>query len=128
MSAIAELGDKLSKLTLAEAVELTGYMKETYKIEPAAGGGGGGPAVAAAPVEVKAEPTEFNVILTGFDAAKKIGVIKVVREITGLGLGEAKAAVEGFPKEIKSSVDRKLAEELKAKVEKEGGKVEIKPV
>ena len=128
MSAIAELGDKLSKLTLAEAVELTGYMKETYKIEPAAGGGGGGPAVAAAPVEVKAEPTEFNVILTGFDAAKKIGVIKVVREITGLGLGEAKAAVEGFPKEIKSSVDRKLAEELKAKVEKEGGKIEIKPV
>lgn len=128
MSAIAELGDKLSKLTLAEAVELTGYMKETYKIEPAAGGGGGGPAAPAAPVEVKAEPTEFNVILTGFDAAKKIGVIKVVREITGLGLGEAKAAVEGFPKEIKSSVDRKLAEELKAKVEKEGGKVEIKPV
>ena len=128
MSAIAELGDKLSKLTLAEAVELTGYMKETYKIEPAAGGGGGGPAAPAAPVEVKAEPTEFNVILTGFDAAKKIGVIKVVREITGLGLGEAKAAVEGFPKEIKSSVDKKLAEEIKAKVEKEGGKVEIKPV
>ena len=128
MSAIAELGDKLSKLTLAEAVELTGYMKETYKIEPAAGGGGGGPVVAAAPVEAKVEPTEFNVILTGFDAAKKIGVIKVVREITGLGLGEAKAAVEGFPKEIKTSVDKKLAEEIKAKVEKEGGKVEIKPV
>ena len=129
MSAIAELGDKLSKLTLAEAVELTGYMKETYKIEPAAGGGGGGgPAVAAAPAAPVAEPTEFNVILTGFDAAKKIGVIKVVREITGLGLGEAKAAVEGFPKEIKTSVDKKLAEEIKAKVEKEGGKVEIKPV
>ncbi len=128
MSAIAELGDKLSKLTLAEAVELTGYMKETYKIEPAAGGGGGGPAVAAAPAAPVAEPTEFNVILTGFDAAKKIGVIKVVREITGLGLGEAKAAVEGFPKEIKSSVDKKVAEEIKAKVEKEGGKVEIKPV
>lgn len=128
MSAIAELGDKLSKLTLAEAVELTGYMKETYKIEPAAGGGGGGPVVVAAPAAPVAEPTEFNVILTGFDAAKKIGVIKVVREITGLGLGEAKAAVEGFPKEIKSSVDKKLAEEIKAKVEKEGGKVEIKPV
>lgn len=128
MSAIAELGDKLSKLTLAEAVELTGYMKETYKIEPAAGGGGGGPVVVAPPAAPVAEPTEFNVILTGFDAAKKIGVIKVVREITGLGLGEAKAAVEGFPKEIKSSVDKKLAEEIKAKVEKEGGKVEIKPV
>ena len=129
MSAIAELGDKLSKLTLAEAVELTSYMKETYKIEPAAGGGGGGgPAVVAAPVEAKAEPTEFNVILAGFDAAKKIGVIKVVREITGLGLGEAKAAVEGAPKEIKAGVDKKTAEDLKAKVEKEGGKVEIKPV
>ena len=128
MSAIVELGDKLSKLTWAEAVELTGYMKETYKIEPAAGGGGGAPVAPVGPVVPVAEPTEFNVILTGFDAAKKIGVIKVVREITGLGLGEAKAAVEGFPKEIKSSVDKKLAEELKAKVEKEGGKVEIKPV
>jgi len=129
MSAIAELGDKLSKLTLAEAVELTSYMKETYKIEPAAGGGGGGgpvvAAVAAAPV---AEPTEFNVILAGFDPAKKIGVIKVVREITGLGLGEAKAAVEGAPKELKAGVDKKTAEDLKAKLEKEGGKVEIKPV
>ena len=128
MSAIAELGDKLSKLTLAEAVELTSYMKETYKIEPAAGGGGGGPAVAAAPVEAKVEPTEFNVILAGFDPAKKIGVIKVVREITGLGLGEAKAAVEGAPKEIKAAVDKKTAEDLKAKLEKEGAKVEIKPV
>lgn len=130
MSAIAELGDKLSKLTLAEAVELTAYMKETYKIEPAAGGGGGGggPAVAAVAAAPAAEPTEFNVILAGFDAAKKIGVIKVVREITGLGLGEAKAAVEGAPKELKAGVDKKTAEDLKAKLEKEGAKVEIKPV
>ncbi len=127
MSAIAELGDKISKLTLAEAVELATYMKETYKIEPAAGGGGG-PVAAAAPAEVKAEPTEFNVILASFDPAKKINVIKVVREITGLGLGEAKAAVEGAPKALKEGVDKKLAEEIKAKVEKEGGKVEIKPV
>ena len=128
MSAIAELGDKISKLTLKEAVELATYMEDTYKIKAAAGGGGGhapaGPAVPVAPV---AEPTEFNVILAGFDAAKKIGVIKVVREITGQGLGEAKATVEGAPKSIKENVDKKTAEDLKAKIEKEGGKVEIKP-
>ncbi|MGL6072910.1 MAG: 50S ribosomal protein L7/L12 [Fimbriiglobus sp.] len=129
MSKIAELGDSIAKLTLQEAVELAGYMKETYKIEPAAGGGGGGGGpVVVAPVEVKAEPTEFNVILAGFDAAKKIGVIKVVRELTGLGLGEAKAAVEGAPKALKEGVDKKTAEDIKAKLEKEGAKVEIKPV
>lgn len=132
MSAIAEIGDRLSKLTLAEAVELTSYMKDTYKIEPAAGGGGMMMAPAggggAAPAAVAAEPTEFNVILTGFDAAKKINVIKVVREITSQGLAEAKATVEGAPKPIKENVDKKTAEDLKAKLEKEGAKVEIKPV
>ena len=128
MSAIAEIGDKLSKLTLAEAVELTAYMKDMYKIEPAAGGGGGMMAAGpVAPVEVKAEPTEFNVILAGFDPAKKIGVIKVVREITAQGLAEAKGTVEGAPKTIKENVDKKTAEDLKAKLEKEGAKVEIKP-
>ncbi len=128
MSAIAELGDRISKLTLVEAVELAKYMKDEYKIEPAAGGGGGGGGpVAVAPVEAKVEPTEFNVILAGFDATKKIGVIKVVRELTGQGLAEAKATVEGSPKTIKESVDKKTAEDIKAKVEKEGGKIEIKP-
>ena len=127
MSAIAELGDKLANLTLKQAVELKEYLKETHKIEPAAGGGGGpaAPAAVAAPV---VEATEFNVILTGFDPAKKIGVIKVVREITAQGLGEAKATVEGAPKSIKENVDKKTAEDLKVKIEKEGGKVEIKPV
>ena len=129
MSAIAELGDRISKLTLKEAVDLAEYMKETYKIEPAAGGGGGnaGPVGPAQPAEKAAEPTEFNVTLAGFDAAKKIGVIKVVRELTGQGLAEAKATVEGAPKTIKESVDKKTAEDIKAKVEKEGGKIEIKP-
>ena len=130
MSAIAELGEKLSKLTLAEAVELTKHMKDTYSIEPAAGGGGmmmapqGGGGTAA---EVKAEPTEFNVILAGFDAAKKINVIKVVREVTGQGLAEAKATVEGAPKTLKEGLDKKTSEDLKAKLEKEGAKIEIKP-
>lgn len=129
MSAIAELGEKLSKLTLAEAVELTKMMKDTYNIEPAAGGGGmmiaAGPA-SAAPAAA-AEPTEFNVILAGFDAAKKINVIKVVREVTGQGLAEAKATVEGAPKTLKEGLDKKTSEDLKAKLEKEGAKIEIKP-
>ena len=130
MSAVAEIGDRLSKLTLAEAVELKNYLKEKYQIEPAAGGvvmagGPAGPAAAAAPA---AEPTEFNVILeAGFDAAKKIGIIKVVREITGLGLAEAKGAVEGAPKAMKEGVDKKTAEDIKKKLEEAGAKVSVKP-
>lgn len=134
MSTVADLGDKLAKLTLAEAVELKGYLKEKYNIEPAAGGavvmagpaaGGGGGAGPAAP---QAEPTEFNVILEGgFDAAKKIGIIKVVRELTGQGLAEAKATVEGAPKPLKEGVDKKTAEDVKKKLEEAGAKVTIKP-
>ncbi len=128
MSAVAELGDKLAKLTLAEAVELTAYMKETHKIEPAAGGAvmmAGPTAAAAAP---PAEATEFNVVLeSGFDAAKKIGIIKVVRELTGQGLAEAKATVEGAPKTIKEAVDKKIAEDVKKKLEEAGAKVTVKP-
>lgn len=130
MSAIAELGDKLAGLTLKEAVELKDYLK-TLGIEPAAGGvvmagaAAGGAAAAAAPA---AEATEFNVILEGADAAKKINVIKVVREITGQGLAEAKATVEGGAKAIKEGVDKKTAEDLKKKLEEAGAKVSIKPV
>ncbi|MFO0800609.1 MAG: 50S ribosomal protein L7/L12 [Gemmataceae bacterium] len=132
MSAVAELGDKLAGLTIAQAVELKNYLKEKYGIEPAAGGavmmagpaGGGGGAPAAA----AAEPTEFNVILEGADAAKKINVIKVVRELTGQGLAEAKATVEGAPKPLKEGVDKKTAEDLKKKLEEAGAKVSVKPV
>jgi large subunit ribosomal protein L7/L12 len=133
MSAVAELGDKLAKLTIAEAVELKNYLKEKYQIEPAAGaviqggggGGGGGGGPAPAPT---VEPTEFNVILEGADAAKKINVIKVVRELTGQGLAEAKGTVEGAPKPIKEGVDKKTAEEIKKKLEEAGAKVSVKPV
>lgn len=128
---VAELGDKLATLTIAQAVELKNYLKEKYGIEPAAGGAvmmagpagaaGGG---AAAPA---AEPTEFNVVLDSFDASKKIGIIKVVREITGQGLAEAKATVEGAPKNLKEGVDKKTAEDLKKKLEEAGAKVVIKP-
>ena len=131
MSAVAELGDKLATLTIAQAVELKTYLKDKYGIEPAAGGmmiapgAGGGGAAAAAPA---AEPTEFNVVLeAGFDAAKKIGIIKVVRELTGQGLAEAKATVEGAPKNIKESVDKKVAEDVKKKLEEAGAKVSVKP-
>lgn len=131
MSAIAELGDKLAGLTIAQAVELKNYLKEKYQIEPAAGGVAmvAGPAAGApggaAPA---AEPTEFNVILeAGFDAAKKIGIIKVVRELTGQGLAEAKATVEGAPKPIKEGVDKKTAEDIKKKLEEAGAKIAVKP-
>ncbi|MCU0705494.1 MAG: 50S ribosomal protein L7/L12 [Fimbriiglobus sp.] len=129
MSAVAELGDKLAKLTIAEAVELKNYLKEKYQIEPAAGGVMmAGPAAGPAAAAPAAEPTEFNVILEGADAAKKINVIKVVRELTGQGLAEAKATVEGAPKPIKEGVDKKTAEDLKKKLEEAGAKVAVKPV
>ncbi len=135
MANIAELGDMIAKLTLAEAVELKNYLKEKYQIEPAAGGAvmvttapGVGPGAAPGGPAPAAEPTEFNVILEpGFDAAKKVAIIKVVRELTGQGLAEAKATVEGAPKAIKENVDKKTAEEIKKKLEEAGAKVTVKP-
>ena len=129
MSAIAELGDKIAALTLVQAVELKTYLKDKYQIEPAAGGavvvaaGGGG---AAAAEEKPAAKTEFTVSLDGFDAAKKINVIKVVREITGLGLKEAKDLVEGAPKPVKENVGKDEAEVIKKKLEEGGAKVSLK--
>ena len=127
---IKDLGDKIAKLTIVQAVALKDYLKQEYKIEPAAGGGGVVMAQqTGVPVEEKkAEPTEFNVILeAGFDAAKKIGIIKVVREIAGLGLAEAKAFVEGAPKPVKENVDKATAEKYKKSLEDAGAKVTIKP-
>jgi large subunit ribosomal protein L7/L12 len=126
---IKEIGDKIAALTITKAVELRDYLKEQYKIEPAGGGvvmaagpvGGG-----AAPAEKPAEKTEFTVQLDGFDAAKKINVIKVVREITGLGLKEAKDLVEGSPKPVKENVSKDEAEALKKKLEDGGAKVSLK--
>jgi large subunit ribosomal protein L7/L12 len=128
--AIVELGDKLASLKVAEAVLLKDYLKEKYNIEPAAGGvavmapAAGGGAAAAAPVE---EKTEFDVVLEGLaDPAKKIGVIKVVREITSLGLKEAKDLVEGAPKPVKEKVSKDEAAALKKKLEDGGAKVSVK--
>ena len=125
---IVALGDKIAALTIVKAVELKDYLKEKYKIEPAAGGvvmqGGGGGAAAAAPVaEAK---TEFTVVLDDFDAAKKINVIKVVREITGLGLKEAKDLVEAKGKPVKENVSKEDAEKIKKQLEEGGAKVSLK--
>lgn len=126
---VKELGDKIAHLTIIQAVALKEYLKQEYKIEPAAATGGGAAPVAVVVEEKKAESTEFNVSLeAGFDAAKKIGIIKVVREITGQGLAEAKATVEGAPKVIKESVDKATAEKIKKSLEDAGAKVAIKGV
>ena len=114
--------EEVKALTVLELSELVHALEEEFGVSaaamaaPAAGG--------AAPAAE--EKTEFDVILAGFDAAAKIKVIKVVREITGLGLAEAKAAVEGTPKTLKEAVSKDEAEELKKKIEEAGGKVELK--
>src|ERR1700730_16121436 len=125
---VKDLGDKIVTLTVAKAVELGDYMEQVHKIKPAASAVAvaapvGGPGQAA---EKPAEQTEFTVVLEGFDAAKKINVIKIVREITGLGLKEAKDLVEGAPKPVKENVSKDEAAKLKAKLEEGGGKVSLK--
>jgi large subunit ribosomal protein L7/L12 len=121
-----DLGDKIAGLTLLQAKALVDYLKETHGIEPAGGavvvqgGGGGG---AAAPVVE--EKTEFDVVLTAF-GENKIGVIKVVRAATGLGLKEAKDLVEGAPKPVKTGLSKEDADKLKAELEGAGAKVELK--
>ena len=126
MADINALVDQLSELTVLEAADLAKALEEKWGVSaaaavaaaPAAGGG----AAAAAPAE---EKTEFDVILTG-DGGKKINVIKEVRAITGLGLGEAKALVEGAPKPIKEGVNKDEAEKIKKQIEDAGGTVELK--
>ncbi len=123
---IKQLGDSIANLTLKQAVELAAYLKDTYKIEPAAAavavGGGGG---AAAPAEKEPEKTTFDVVLKAA-GDKKIQVIKVVREATGLGLKEAKDLVEGAPKVIKEALPKADADKLKKALEDQGGSVELK--
>jgi large subunit ribosomal protein L7/L12 len=129
-SEIKDIGDKIAALTVAKAVELGDYLEEVHKIKPAAGGGGGGMMLAPVPVgpaPVEA-PTEFKVVLEGFDAAKKINVIKVVREITGLGLKEAKDVVEGAPKSIKENLSKEDAAKLEKQLADGGAKVSVKPM
>jgi large subunit ribosomal protein L7/L12 len=113
--------EEIKALTVLELSELVHALEETFGVSAAAMAA---PAAAAAPAAE--EKTEFDVILAGFDAAAKIKVIKVVREITGQGLAEAKATVEGAPSTLKEAVSKDEAEELKKKLEEAGAKVEIK--
>ena len=113
--------EEIKALTVLELSELVHALEETFGVSAAAMAA---PAAAAAPAAE--EKTEFDVILAGFDAAAKIKVIKVVREITGLGLAEAKAVVEGAPKALQEAVSKDEAEELKKKLEEAGAKVEVK--
>ena len=123
MADINSIVEQLSKLTVLEAADLAKALEEAWGVSAAAAVAVAGPAAAAAPAAE--EQTEFDVILTG-DGGKKINVIKEVRAITGLGLGEAKALVEGAPKAVKEGVNKAEAEEIKKKIEEAGGTVELK--
>jgi len=129
---IKELGDKLSGLTLKQAVDIAAYLKETYGIEAAAGGvammapAGGAGGGAAAPAAAEPEKTTFDVILKSAPADKKIPIIKVVRAATSLGLKEAKDLVEAAPKTVKENLSKDDAAKLKKELEEQGATVELK--
>ena len=123
MSDLNKIIDDLSKLTVVEAAELSKQLEEKWGVTAAAPVAAAAPGGAAAPAGE--EKSEFSLFLSAA-GDKKINVIKEVRAITGLGLKEAKDLVEGAPKEIKSGVNKKDAEEIKAKLEAAGAKVELK--
>lgn len=115
--------DAISSMTVLECSELVKAMEEKFGVT-AAVAVAAGPVAGAAPAAE--EQTEFTVTLDSFDAAKKIPVIKVIREITGLGLGEAKALVEGAPKTVKEGVSKADADAMVAKITEAGGKASKK--
>ncbi len=115
----------VENMTVLELSKLVKTLEERLGVSAAAPVAVAAAAPAAAAV-VEEEKTEFDVILAGFDAAKKIGVIKVVRELTGLGLKEAKDLVEGAPKSLKEAIAKDEAEKLKKQLEEAGAKVEVK--
>jgi large subunit ribosomal protein L7/L12 len=121
-----EILDSISKMTIMEVVELISDMEKKFGVTaaaPVAMVAAGGAAAAAAPAE---EKTEFTVVLKEYPADKKVTVIKVVRELTGLGLKEAKDLVEAVPGTVKDAVPKADAETMKKKLEEAGAKVEIK--
>ena len=121
-----ELVNAIAELTVLELSELVKAIEEKVGVKAAAPAVAVAAAPAAAGAAAAEEKDEFNVMLTAVDAAKKIAVIKVVREITGLGLKEAKDLVEGAPKAVKENVAKAEAEELKKKLTEAGGTVELK--
>ena len=126
MADVKAIADQLVNLTVKEVNELAQILKDEYGIEPAAApvavmaGGGGGSAADAAP----AEKTEFNVILKNAGGAK-LNVVKLVKDLTGLGLKEAKELVDGAPKPVKEKVSKQEAEDIKAKLTEAGAEVEV---
>ena len=127
MSAVDEILEKLKSLTLLEAAELVKQIEDTFGVSAAASAGVvmAAPGAAAAG-EAEEEKTEFDVVLEEVPKDKKIAILKVVRAITGLGLKEAKAMVEGTPKAIKEGVPKEDAEDTKKKLEEAGAKVAVK--
>jgi large subunit ribosomal protein L7/L12 len=118
--------ESLKTLSLLEASELVKQIEEAFGVSAAASAGAVLVAAPAAAAEAVEEQTEFDAVLDGFDAASKIKVLKAVREVTGLGLGEAKALVEAAPKAIKEGVSKDEAEAIKKAIEEVGGKVTVK--
>jgi large subunit ribosomal protein L7/L12 len=125
MSVIAEIVEKIEKLTLLEAVELKKALEDKFGVTAAAPMMMGAVSAAAAPAAAVEEKTEFNVELKSA-GAQKINVIKVVRAATGLGLKEAKDLVDGAPKTVKESLSKDDAEKLKKELEEAGATVELK--
>jgi large subunit ribosomal protein L7/L12 len=119
-----ELVDALSELSVLEMAELKTLLEDKWGVKAAAAAVAAAPA--AAPAAAAVEATDFQVTLTEAPADKKIGIIKIVRELTGLGLKEAKELVESTPKEIKASAPKAEAEDIKKKIEAAGGKATLK--
>jgi large subunit ribosomal protein L7/L12 len=125
MADIKALGDQLVELTVKEVTELASYLKETYGIEPAAAAVAAGPAAGGAGAAAAAEKTNFDVVLKAA-GANKLQIVKLVKELTGLGLKEAKDMVDGAPKTIKEGLPKDEAENLKKQLSEAGAEVELK--
>jgi large subunit ribosomal protein L7/L12 len=125
MADIKALGDQLVELTVKEVTELASYLKETYGIEPAAAAVVAGPAAGGGAGAAAAEKTNFDVVLKAA-GANKLQVVKLVKELTGLGLKEAKDMVDGAPKTIKEGLPKDEAENLKKQLVEAGAEVELK--
>ena len=126
--ATKELGDKIVALTLKEAKELSDYLENVHGIKAAVGGAVmvAGPALDAGPAKAAEVQTEFDVVIESYEATKKIGIIKVVRAATSLGLKEAKDLVEAVPAKVKEGLSKDDAEKLKKELEEAGAKIIVK--
>jgi large subunit ribosomal protein L7/L12 len=125
MADVKSLGDQLVELTVKEVNELASYLKETYGIEPAAAAVVAGPAAGAAAGAAVAEKTNFDVVLKAA-GPNKLQIVKLVKELTGLGLKEAKDVVDGAPKTIKEGLPKDEAENLKKTLVEAGAEIELK--